>query len=186
MTEDQVGYGQVEFKSVGWPTRRSFYVRMWVVLVLPLVAFASLLDQSFWRDPWFLGFVIVFPLLMTFVVSRMSKGTILLDNEGITQKAGGRFIRLSWADIEGMVLTSIRARGSTVAAINGLAGVDVDKEFIELKLRKSLRINPISENQSTRGWGIPTLFVKVAHLYVDDPRALLEAAEVHLRPGVHA
>ena len=186
MTSDRIGYGQVEFKSVGPPVGRTFHVRMSIMVALPLAAFAFLLNQSFWRDPWLVGFVIAFPLMMTFVVPRMSKGKIILDHEGITLQAGGRTLRYSWGDIERIFVTSVRARGGAAARIFRFAGVDIDREFIELKLRKSLRFNPITENQSTRGWGIPTLLMRATHLYPDDPYALLMAAEIHLQPGLHA
>jgi hypothetical protein len=158
---------------------------MLIVLALPLAVFSFLLNQSFYRDPWLVAFVIAFPLVMTFVLPRMSRGKIILDHEGITLQAG-RTVRYSWGDIERIFVTSVRARGGAAARIYRFAGADIDREFIELKLRKSLRLNPITENQSTLGWGIPTLFMRATHLYPDDPYALVMAAEIHLRPGLHA
>lgn len=186
MTSDRVGYGQIEFKSLGPPILWSFYLRFWLIIALPLAGFAFLLDQDFWRDPLGVGLIVTLPLTLAFGVPRMSKGRITLDIEGVTQKSGGRTIRYAWGDIKRMFVTTIKEKGSTVTNIYRLAGLDVDKEYIEVTLKKSLRVNPMSEYMSTRGWGLPTLVMRATHLYADDPHALLAAANVHLQPGLHA
>ncbi len=158
---------------------------MWLIFVALLGAFMFVLDSSFWRDLTLLGFVIVFPIPISFVMSRESKGKILLDHEGLTLRSSRTF-RCAWADVAQMFVTSISVRSATVVWLCGVAGFDVHKPFIEVRIRRSLRYNPVTEDQSTRGWGIPIAVHKRFHLYADDPYELIAVAQVHLQPGVHA
>ncbi len=181
----RVGYGAIVFRSVGPPVKLAFYVRLWLFFVAQLSVFAFLLDQSFWQDPFLLGFVILFPIPFPFAIARMHRGTIELDQEGIAVTGGGSHRRYWWADIERLEIASLADRSPAVVSLYRLFGFDVGRRFLEIKLRKSPRYNPLTESHGTRTWGIPTLFFKSAHLYADDPEALLAAAEVHLQPGVH-
>jgi hypothetical protein len=179
----RAGYGETVFRSVGWPVTRWFFVRVWLAYVLITAAFALAIEWSFWRDPIFVGFVLFFPMLAPMMMTRSAKGEIQVTNEGITLK-GGRTARYSWEDIVSVRLTSISEGGPVTIALWRFLGADVNRRFMEIKLRRSVRFNPISENMSTRGLGIPS-FMKVAKLYPDDPPALLAATEIHLQSGIH-
>ena len=180
----RAGYGETVFRSLGWPVTRWFVIRVWLVFVLFTAAVAFLIDWSFWRDPLFVGFVVLFPMLAPVMMTRPAKGEIQVTHEGITLE-GSRTARYSWEDIASIRLTSISERGPATVALYRFLGVDVNRQFMEIKLRRSVRFNPVSENMSTRGLGIPS-FMKVANLYPDDPRALLAATEIHLQSGIHS
>jgi hypothetical protein len=146
--------------------------------------FLLLIDSSFWRDPFVLGFVLLFPMIAPVIMTRSPKGEIHVTHEGITLKAS-RIARYSWADIESLRVTSGSEARSLTRALCRVFGIDLRKEFLEMKLRTSVRYNPVGESMSTRGLGIPS-FIKVANLYPDDPRALLAATEIHLQSGIHS
>ena len=180
----RIGYGGTVFRSVGWPVTRWFFVRVWLMYVVITAAFALAIDWSFWRDPFVLGFALLFPMIAPVIMTRIPKGEIHVTYEGIILKAS-RTARYSWADIESIRLKSISESGTTTVALCRLFGVNVNRQFMEVRLRRSVRFNPISENMSTRGFGLPTHLRKV-NLFPDDPRALLAAAEVHVQPGIHS
>lgn len=183
-TGSRAGYGETVFPSVGPAVTRTFFIRAWLAFVLVGAVGAFVIDSSFWRDPYLVGFVALFPMLCPWIMTRSSKGEIRVTNEGITLEAT-RTARYSWEDIASLRLTSIAERSSAVVSLYRFFGFDVNRQFLEMRLRRSVRLNPINENQSTRGWGIPSVFFRASHLYANDPLALLAAAEIHLKPGVH-
>ncbi len=180
----RIGYGETVFRSVGWPVTRWFFVRVWLAYALLAVVFLLLVDSSFWRDPFVLGFALLFPMIAPLIMTRSPKGEIHITHDGITLKASRTF-RYSWGDIASLRLTSGSEAGTLVLALCRVFGIDLRKEFLEMKLRRSLRFNPITENSGTRRWGLPT-YIKKVSLFPDDPRAFFVAAEVHLQPGVHS
>ncbi len=180
----RVGFGETVFRSLGWPVTRWFFIRVWLVYVVLVAGVAFFANASFWRDPLSLGFVLFFPMIAPLIMTRSPKGEIHVTHEGITLNAS-RIARYSWADVESLRLTSGSEAASPIRALCRVLGIDLRREFLEMKLRSSVRYNPVSENMSTRGFGVPTHLKKVS-LFPDDPRALLAAVEVHLQPGIHS
>jgi len=113
----------------------------------------------------------------------MGRGVVELsaDRLIVRSRSGRRRQVHAWADIAEVRLNTMRQIGAPERILAAITRVE-DLPFIELRLRRGARANPLFGQIGSLRFGMPGP-MKSIRIYVQDPEGLVRAAQSYLRAG---
>jgi hypothetical protein len=125
-------------------------------------------------------FCILFPAAGIWNARLIARGFITLDSTGLTVRTHAWTHSYDWSDIADVEMVSFAQRGAANRAWARLLGWQAEKPFIELRLKRSVRLGLRPARYGTRLLGIPLLFGKGIPLFLADPQSLRAIANSYL------
>jgi len=127
-------------------------------------------------------FLILAPAAAVWNFRQMTKGVAKLDPEGLVVRArGGGNQAYKWTDISEVRLSTFAERGTLNQLWARFMGIDENEPFVELKLRRSLRLPLLPGRSGTAILGVPSLVAKTVTLYVTEPEEFVRIAQGFVR-----
>ena len=124
--------------------------------------------------PAVLNFFPLLPLLVFAIVLarslRIWPHSIFIENDAIVAKGNSVHMVFPLADISSFAISWDH----------------IKRKFVEVRLNRWARWNPVTGIVSTRGLGMPHPFTRKIALHPDDPEAFVAAAEPHLNAASSA
>jgi len=117
----------------------------------------------------------------------MGRGVVEISADRlIVRSASGRRRQThTWTDIAEIRLNTLRQIDALERIWAAITRVDADLPLVELRLRRGVRLNPLSGEIGSVKFGIPGL-LKSVRIYVTDPEGLVWAAQPYLRADLRA
>ena len=155
-------------------------------LILALVAFVA---------GWFSAetalscgmFFVLLTVVFYWWVRYISRGVVEVSADGLVVRSlsGGRGQIHAWTDIAKVQLNTLRRVGAPERSLAAITRVDADLPFVEIRLKRGARLNPLSGKIGSLKFGVPTPR-KSIRIYVRDPEGLVRIAQSYLRAGPSA
>jgi len=113
----------------------------------------------------------------------MGRGVVEIspDRLIVRSRSGRRRQIHTWTDIAEIRLNTMRQIGAPDRIFAAIARVDADLPFVEVRLKRRLRVNPLFGQIGSFKFGTPGL-LKSVRIYVRDPDGLVRAAQSYLNP----
>jgi len=135
-----------------------------------LLALGWVLACVFWVITWALNFRLGAGVLVT--------PKILAINQWLSRQ------EYYWREIESVSLTTWKRAGYGDALFGRLFyGNDAGLDFVNIVLRRKLRMSWWAPAVITRGWVIPITGANTIRLYLEDTETFVREAQEHLEPG---
>ena len=181
----------IEFELLPNSPAAKGHARLWSVAALPGVALILAAFAVGWlsgSDAFFIGAMI--SLLIAGYLwgfRAMGRGVVELsaDRLIVRSRSGRRRQTHAWTDIAEIRLNTLRQISTLERVWAAITRVDADLPFVELRLRRGVRLNPLSGVMGSVKFGTPGL-LKSVRIYVRDPEGLVRVAQSYLRAGPRA
>jgi len=129
------------------------------------------------------GSILLFVMQVAFALNLwlMQLGVAkLTDSRLVIRTRAGRHL-YKWTDVADMRLKKLADLHATTRIWAAISGSDKERPFVEIKLRRSLRVGLLPGQFGTEIIGFPSFLFKTARLYLADPEAFIQAANPYLQ-----
>ena len=162
------------------------HTRMWPVACLLALALILVMFAVGWLSTEGAVGTALAAILLTvcYVLGFRAKGRgvveLSADRLIVRSRSGRRRQTHAWSDIAEVRLNTLRRIGTFQRIWATITRVDADLPFVELRLRRGVRMNPLSGEIGSVKFGAPGL-LKTITFYVRDPEGLVRVAQSYLR-----
>jgi hypothetical protein len=177
---------KIEFELLPNSPQVKGHTRLWSVTALPGLALILLAFAVGWlskSDAFFIGVMLVLLIagyLWGFRAMGLGVVEISADRLIVRSRSGRRRQTHTWTDIAEVRLNTLRRIGTFQRIWATITRVDADLPFVELRLRRRARFNPLSGEIGSVKFGTPG-FLRSITFYVRDPEGLVRVANSYLR-----
>ena len=113
-------------------------------------------------------------------VQQYGRGSVVMDSSELVVKTRGWTHSYNWSDVADVLLTSFAERGAAARLWARLLLWPEREPFVELRLKRALRVGLWPGRYGTRLKGIPLIGGERVALFVHEPESFVRSAQTHL------
>lgn len=157
------------------------FLLSFVASVLAALVVFVLVSEGEFPNPIPFSLSALFLAVVMSLAQRAWSGTIIVAADALVFKRKlGRWT-FPWRDISEVCVTTLAQSGRFRRTYCAFLGLDIRRRFVEIRLKRWVKLNPITLRVSTRGLGIAIPFQRKVWLYPDNPEALVSSTQAHFR-----
>lgn len=156
-----------------------FAIPSLIILAVTLILFATTVVDS--ETSLYLAlFLTLAPAAAIWKVQQYGRGSARLDSSELVVRTRGWTHSYNWSDVADVRLTSFAEMGAAARLWARILLWPEREPFVELRLRRALRVGLWSERYGTRLKGIPLIGGERVTLFVHEPESFVRSAKSYL------